>query len=102
MPHPICIYVHKIELQFYVFFVHLSLMWLVTFLPISPLVRVVQNSHRWVCLVPADYRGSHGYFLAQSLLLLNGCLGKANANGVPKGAVCLAWFRTLSVCTLPP
>jgi hypothetical protein len=38
MPRLVCIYVHKIVLQFYVYFAHLSLMWSVTFFSVLPLV----------------------------------------------------------------
>jgi hypothetical protein len=50
MPRPICIYVHKITLQFYVCFTHLFLLWSVIFFPASPLVHVVQSYHMRVGL----------------------------------------------------
>jgi hypothetical protein len=54
--------------------------------------------------VPAAYRGSLGYFPVHSLLLLNGCSSERLMlmGGGPECTTCLAWFRTLSVCTLPP
>jgi hypothetical protein len=74
MPRPVCIYVHRSVLQFYVCFC--------AFIP-----HVV--SYLFPCLIfssscailsqagllegPAAYRGSLGYFLTRSLLLLNGC-----------------------------
>jgi hypothetical protein len=60
-------------------------------------------SHAGLVEVPASYQGSLGYFLAQSLLLLNGCSSeRLMLMGGPECAACLAWFHTLSVCTLPP
>jgi hypothetical protein len=50
MLYPIYFYVHKIVLQFYVCFVHLSRMWSDTFFHVSPLVQVVQSYHRRVYL----------------------------------------------------
>jgi hypothetical protein len=40
----------KLCFNFMSVFVHLSLMWSVTFVPVSPLVRVVQSYHRRVYL----------------------------------------------------
>jgi hypothetical protein len=53
--------------------------------------------------VPATYLGSIGYFLARGLVLLNGCsLEKLMLTGGLECTTYLAWFLTLSVCTLPP
>jgi hypothetical protein len=50
--------------------------------------------------VPAAYRGSLTYFLARSLLLLNGCSSRRLM--LTGGPECATYFCTLSVCTLPP
>jgi hypothetical protein len=74
MPHLVCIYVHKIVLQFYVYFC--------AFIPhvVNYLFPCLTNSlscpilsHAGLLEVHPAYRGSLGYFLAQSLLLPNGC-----------------------------
>jgi hypothetical protein len=54
--------------------------------------------------VPATYLGSLGYFLAQEPVLLNGCPSEKPMlmGGGPECVACLAWFHTLSMCTLPP
>jgi hypothetical protein len=53
--------------------------------------------------VPVTYLGSFGYYLARGLVLLNGCSSeKLMLTGGPECTTCLAWFRTLSECTLPP
>jgi hypothetical protein len=53
--------------------------------------------------VLATYLGSLGYFLARGLVLPNDCSSeKLMLLGGPECAACLAWSRTLSVCTLPP
>jgi hypothetical protein len=77
MPHPICIYVYKIVLQFYVYFC--------VFIPhvvsyLSPCLlfslSCAIQSQAGLLEVPAAYRGSLGYFLSRSLMLLNGCSSK--------------------------
>jgi hypothetical protein len=40
----------KLCFNFMSVFTHLSLMWSVTYFPVSPLVQVVQSYHRQVCL----------------------------------------------------
>jgi hypothetical protein len=105
MPRPICIYVYKIVLQFYICFY--------AFIPhvVSYLILRLTFSSSCATLsqaslleVSAAYRGSLGYFLTRSLLLLNGCSSErlmlTGGGGGPECAVFLAWFRTLSVCTL--
>jgi hypothetical protein len=53
--------------------------------------------------VPATYLGSFGYFLARGPVLLNGCSSeKLMLTGGSEFTAYLAWFHTLSVCTLPP
>jgi hypothetical protein len=53
--------------------------------------------------VHVAYRGSLSYFLAQSLLLLNGCSSeRLMLTGSSECAAYLAWFCILSVCTLSP
>jgi hypothetical protein len=48
------------------------------------------------------YLGSLSYFLAWGPVLLNDCSSeKPMLMGGPGCAACLAWFRTLSVSTLP-
>jgi hypothetical protein len=85
-------------------FVHLSLMWSVTFFPVSPLISSCAIlSQVGLFEVHEAYQGSLGYFLAQSLLLLNDCSSeRLMLMGGTECVACLAWFRTLSVCTLPP
>jgi hypothetical protein len=74
IPCLVCIYIHKIVLQFYVCFY--------TFIPhvLNYLFSCLIFSLSYAILspvglleVPAAYQGSLAYFLAQSLLLLNGC-----------------------------
>jgi hypothetical protein len=74
MPYPVCIYVRKIALQFYVCFC--------TFIPhlVSYLFPCLAFSSSCAILsqtglleVPTGYRGSLDYFIAHSLLLLNSC-----------------------------
>jgi hypothetical protein len=74
MPHPICIYVHIIVLQFYVYFC--------AFIPhvVSYLFPCLAFSSSCAILSQASllevhvaYQRSLGYFLAWSLLLLNHC-----------------------------
>jgi hypothetical protein len=53
--------------------------------------------------VHVTYLGSFGYFLARGQELLNDCSSKKLM--LPGGlecTACLAWFLTLSMCTLPP
>jgi hypothetical protein len=50
MPHPVCNCVHRIVPQFYVSFYVFIPHVVSYFLPVSPLVWVVQFGHRWVCL----------------------------------------------------
>jgi hypothetical protein len=74
MPPPVCIYVHKIMLQFYVcfcaFITHV-VRYLFPYLTFSLSCAILSQAGLLEVLVA--YRGSLGYFLAQSLLLLNGC-----------------------------
>jgi hypothetical protein len=84
MPHAVCIYVHKIVLQFYVCFVHLSLMWSVTFFLVSPLVRVVQSCHRRVYFRYMQFiRVSWLFSCSESTVDEWLLLRKANANEGP-------------------
>jgi hypothetical protein len=104
MPHPIRNYVHRIVLQFHVYFY--------VFIPhvIRYLFPRLAFSSSCVILsqvgqleVPPAYRGSLDYFLSQSLLLLNDCSSeRLMLTRGPECAVYLAWFRNLSVYTLPP
>jgi hypothetical protein len=57
----------------------------------------------WMSLleVPASYMGHLVIFCVGSRVAEWLSLEKANANGGPKFAACLAWFRTLSECILP-
>jgi hypothetical protein len=50
MPHPVCNYVHRIVLRFYVYFLHIYPSYVSYFFPVSTLVWVVQSYHGWVCL----------------------------------------------------
>jgi hypothetical protein len=73
MPHPFCIYVHKIVLQFYVCFcafIHHMVSYLFPYLVFSLSCAILSQAA--LLELPAVYRGSLGYFLARSLLLLNG------------------------------
>jgi hypothetical protein len=91
MLRPVCIYVHKIVLQFYVYFAHLSLMWSVIFFHVSSFsLSGAILSQAGLLEVPGAYQGSLGYFLAQSLLLLNGCSVDRQLTGGPECAACLA------------
>jgi hypothetical protein len=74
MPRLVCIYAHKIVLQFYVCFCEFiphMVNYLFSCLTFSSSCAIL--SLAGLLEVPAAYRGSLGYFLAQSLLLLNGC-----------------------------
>jgi hypothetical protein len=77
MPRPVYIYVHKIMLQFYVclcaFITHVVcyLFPCLTFILSCAILSQVD-----LLEVPAAYQGSLGYFLTQSLLLLNGSSSK--------------------------
>jgi hypothetical protein len=82
LPCPICNYVHRIMLQFYVSFCIFIPHMVSYFLHVSPLIRVVQSCHRRVCLrylrliwgpLVIFFSGSG---VAEWLLLVN-----ANANG---------------------
>jgi hypothetical protein len=104
MPHSVCIYLHKIVLQFCLF---LRIYPSCGKLPFSCLAfssSCAILSQAGLLEVPAAYRGSLGYFLARSLLLLNDCSSERLmlTEGGAECAACLVWFRTLSVCTLPP
>jgi hypothetical protein len=104
MPHPVCIYVHKNILQFYVCFcafIPHVVSYLFPCLAFSSSCAIL--SQAGLLEVHAAYQWSLGYFLARSLLLLNGCSSKRLmlARG-PECVACLAWFRTLSIYTLPP
>jgi hypothetical protein len=74
MPRPVCIYVYKIVLQFYVYFCafipHVA-SYLFPYLAFSSSCAILSQAD--LVEVPAAYRGSLGYFLARSLLLLNCC-----------------------------
>jgi hypothetical protein len=74
MPHSVCIYVHKIMLEFYIcfcaFITHV-VSYLFPYLIFS--LSCVILSQAGLLEVHASYQGSLGYFLARSLLLLNGC-----------------------------
>jgi hypothetical protein len=104
MPHPVCNYVHRIVLQFYVCFLHIyhscdQLLFpcLATSLSCAILSQV--------CLlkVHVTYLRSLGYFLARDPVLPNGCSSKKlMLNGGPECATYLAWSCILSVYTLPP
>jgi hypothetical protein len=88
MPHPVCNYVHRIMLQFYVCFSVLIPHVVNYFFPDSPLVPVV---HAGLLEVPMNYLGSLGYFLAQGPVLLNGYSPeKLMLMGSPECAACLA------------
>jgi hypothetical protein len=103
MPRSICIYVHKIMFQFYVCFC--------AFIPHVVCYIFSCFTFNSSCAILSQvglfevheaYQGSLGYFLAQSLLLLNDCSSeRLMLMGGPECVACLAWFRTLSVCTLP-
>jgi hypothetical protein len=74
MPRPVYIYVHKIMLQFYVYFcvfIPHVVSYLFSCLAFSSSCAIL--SQPGLLEVPTTYRGSLGYFLARSLLLLNGC-----------------------------
>jgi hypothetical protein len=103
MPRLVCNFVHKIVLQFYVYFctfiTHVA-SYLFSYHPFNLSCAILSQAD--LLEVPAAYRGSLGYFLARSPLLLNGCSSKRlMLTGGPECAACLAWFRTLSMCTLP-
>jgi hypothetical protein len=103
VPCPVCNYVHRIVLQFYVCLYALIphvVSNLFPYLAFSLSCAIL--SQAVLLKVPVAYLGSFGYFLAQGLLLLNGCSSKRLIlTGVPECAICLAWFRTLSLCTFP-
>jgi hypothetical protein len=104
MPHTVCNYVHRIVLQFYVYFLHIyhscdQLLFpcLATSLSCAILSQV------GLLEVHATYLVSLGYFLARDPVLLNGCSSKKlMLNGGPECVTCLAWSCILSVYTLPP
>jgi hypothetical protein len=104
MPRPVCIYVYKIVLQFYVcFYTFIShvVRYLFPCLAFSSSCAIL--SQAGLLEVPAAYQGSLGYFLARSLLLLNGYSSeRLMLTGGLQCATCLAWFHTLSMCTLHP
>jgi hypothetical protein len=71
MLHPVCICVPKIVLQFYVYFcafIPHVVSYLFPYLTFSLSCEIL--SQAGLLEVPATYRGSLDYFLAQSLLLL--------------------------------
>jgi hypothetical protein len=73
MPRLVCIYVHKIVLQFYVcfyIFIHHVVSYLFSYLAFSLSCAIL--SQAGLLEVPATYRRFLDYFLARSLLLLNG------------------------------
>jgi hypothetical protein len=71
MPCPVCIYVYKIVLQFYICFCTFIISYLFSCLAFSSSCVIL--SQVGLLEVHAAYRGSLSYFLARSLLLLNGC-----------------------------
>jgi hypothetical protein len=92
MPCPVCIYVHKIVLQFYIYFCafisHVA-SYLFTCLAFSSSYAIL--SQAGLLEVRAAYWGSLSYFLARSLLLSNGCSSeRLRLMGGPECASCLA------------
>jgi hypothetical protein len=94
------IMIHEIELQFCVYFCiliphvashfFLSRFWLLW-------------SQVGLLEVPTVYLKFCGYFFAREFVLPNDYPSeKLVLMGGPECAACLAWFYTLSVCTLPP
>jgi hypothetical protein len=73
MPHPLCNYVYRIVLQFYVSFAYLSIMWSVLFPCLASSLSCAILSQAGLLEIPTTYLGSLGYFLARGLVLLNGC-----------------------------
>jgi hypothetical protein len=92
MPHPVCIYVHKIVLQFYFcFYAFISHVVSYLFPCLAFSSSCVILSQAGLLEVPAAYRRSLGYFLARSLLLLNVCSSKRlMLTGSPECAAYLA------------
>jgi hypothetical protein len=96
MPRPVCIYVHKIVLQFYVcFYVFIPYVVIYLFSCLAFSLSCAILSQTGLLEVPTAYRGSLGYFLTWSLLFLNGySLKRLMLTGDPKCATCLAWLKT--------
>jgi hypothetical protein len=91
MPYPICIYVHKIVLQFYARFYTFNphvFSYLFSCLAFSSSYAIL--SQTGLLEVPAAYQRSLAYFLARSLMLLNDCSSeRLMLTGGSECAVCL-------------
>jgi hypothetical protein len=83
LPHPICNYVHRIVLQFYIYFLHVYSscgQFLFPFLASSSSYAILSQAS--LLEVPSTYLESLGYFLARDTVLSNGCsLEKLMLNG---------------------
>jgi hypothetical protein len=74
MPHPICNYVHRIVLQFYVCVLRIYLSCGQLFFPcLASSLNCTILSQAGLLKVPATYLESLGYFLARGQMLLNDC-----------------------------
>jgi hypothetical protein len=104
MPRPVCNYVHRIVLQFYVcFYAFIPHVVIYLFPCLTFSLSCAVLSHAGLLEVPAAYLGSLGYFLTRGLVLLNVCSSeRLMLTGGPECVSCLALFRTISVHTLPP
>jgi hypothetical protein len=107
MPCLVCNYVQRSVPQFYVYFyafIPHVISYLFPCLAFSSSCAILSQAD--LLEVPTAYLGSYGYFLARGLLLLNGGslerLMLMRGGGCLECATCLAWFCTLSICTLPP
>jgi hypothetical protein len=101
MPRPVCNYVYRIVLQFYICFLHIYPSCGQLIFPyIATSLSCAILSQAGLLEVLVTYLGSLGYFLSRGLLLLNGySLVKLMLNGGPECAACLARSCTLSVYT---
>jgi hypothetical protein len=96
MPRPVCIYVYKSVLQFYVCFcafIPHVVSYLFPCLIFSLSCAIL--SQTGLLEVPAAYRGPLGYFLARSLLLLNGCSSNAPERRMPLSkTITITWIAS--------
>jgi hypothetical protein len=104
MSRPVCNYVHRIVLQFYVYF-YVFLISCGQSLSLYPTSNssCAILSQAGLLEVPMTNLMSLCYFLTWGPVLPNGCSSKElmlNGGG-PECAHCLAWSYTLSVYTLP-